>query len=333
MPFTYCPLIRTKTGETTALRHLPTASRPRIFPVFQMTGKPPANFAASLIRAWSGSGISLDGQYNFGITGLTTDFQNLFRTLTNGGVSVVPSLEVDAPAPYAQAVQGLVAGARRRVVVRANLAHLSRATQWAQTLGFSTGDCDLLVYAGHVSDLGVDVYESVVVNLLTAAFPAARIPWRSIILCSSAAPKNMGTLNFGRNVVPRLDWELWTRVQRQVRFPLQYSDCAAGHPDLDEPPGVAMARATVSVRYTVDDNWIVLKGRQQGGVGGQPMATQYRSHAQTLAGDPQFGQLAGCWGDTRIQQIAAGSTTSGNRTSWVEIAANRHFSLVIDRLP
>jgi hypothetical protein len=157
--------------------------------------------------------------------------------------------------------------------------------------------------------------------------------WRSITLASSAAPRDYTALPIGRSDIPRLDWQLWQAASRQVQFQLDYGDYGIAHPDLTEPPGIAMVRASVSVRYTIDDFWIVLKGQATTGPRGQPMDRQYRAHARTLVADRQFNRLANCWGDQRIQQIAAQTTGAGNRTTWVSIGANRHLSLVADRLP
>lgn len=63
------------------------------------------------------------------------------------------------------------------------------------------------------------------------------------------------------------------------------------------------------------------------------MPQQYLSHAAHYVADPQFGQLPGCWADTRIQQINSGAIRPGNRQSWSEIAINRHIEMVVSQLP
>ena len=93
-----------------------------------------------------------------------------------------------------------------------------------------------------------------------------------------------------------------------------------------------MTRASVSVRYTVDNDWIVVKGNPTTGARGRPMPEQFRAHAQILIDEQGFGNLNGCWGDQRIEQIAAGESRPGSRTTWVEIGVNRHLSLVANRL-
>ena len=150
---------------------------------------------------------------------------------------------------------------------------------------------------------------------------------------SSAAPKNYGGLPVGRNTVDRLDWRLWSVIQRTFSRSLDYGDFCVMHPDLTEPPGIAMARASVSARYTVDDEWIIYKGTSTTGARGQPMHDQYLSHASSLVAEGHFGGLTNCYGDQRIQHIAAGLTSPGNRTVWVEISLSRHICFILDRLP
>jgi len=137
----------------------------------------------------------------------------------------------------------------------------------------------------------------------------------------------------GRHLVPRRDWLLWQHVNAALPFDIHYSDCGHVHASLEEPPGAAMARATISVRYAIDDNWIVRKGHPIAGPNGQDMTMQYRGHAQALMTEAQFNSLAGCWADAQITNYAAGPGGAGGRTEWAAIGMNRHLSLVADRLP
>lgn len=161
----------------------------------------------------------------------------------------------------------------------------------------------------------------------------ANNPYRSVTLAAAAAPKDHGDLPRGPSDVPRRDWALWQAVRSNVPFQLDYADYLVGHPDLTEPPGVAMASATVSARYTTASDWLIIKGRPQGGAQGQPMHQQYRAHAAHYVADQRFGGLPHCWGDDRIAQINTATSTPGNRQSWAAIAANRHISMVVAQLP
>jgi hypothetical protein len=219
-------------------------------------------------------------------------------------------------------------------MVRARLVDLDTLDSWISGHGWTHQDIDLVIDAGHVGSYDPKLFELVVQTAIEKHLHPIK-PWRSICLAGAAAPLDMTGLPPGLSIVPRRDWALWRTVATHNPFNMHYGDYGISHPDLTEPPPLAMTRATVSVRYTTEDDWIVLKGKPMAGAKGQPMPILYRAHAKKLAGDPRFNGLSNrCWGDTRIEQISSsGSGPAGNRTSWVAIGVNRHLSLVAARLP
>jgi hypothetical protein len=251
--------------------------------------------------------------------------------LRHAGVLAIPSIECDADSRYISAAQRYVTGNHPYFVIKASLGQLASLPGFIKNHGWDAGNIDLIITAGHIADYPSG-FEKYVVHELKQHFPN-KGPWRTVTLASSAAPKDYSRLQVGRNDVPRLDWQLWQHVHANFDFQLDYGDYGIAHPDLDEPPGVAMIRASVSVRYAIEDNWIVLKGNPTTGAKGQAMATQYLRHAKALHADQQFDGITGCTGDQRITQIAGQSISSGSRTTWVEIGVNRHVSLVANRLP
>lgn len=334
MPKRYLPLLRSKAGEAVALENLAASAKRRLFPIIHVTGSsPPAGFGPRVSAAWAGLPISLDGLHNFGVTNSAQTFTSLFAELGRGRAAVIPSVECNSPQTYVSIVQRLVNRYAPGIVIKCSLRQLAGAAAWATAQGWRTTDADLVVNAGHVADYDPDLFEGLVLHAIgqTLQNPTR---WRTVTLASSAAPRDYTALPLGRSDIPRLDWQVWQAVSNSVQFQLDYGDFGTAHPDLTEPPGIAMVRASVSVRYTVDNHWIVLKGHATSGPRGQPMDRQYRAHARVLVGDPQFDQLAGgCWADQRIQQIATQTTRAGNRTTWVSIGVNRHLSFVADRLP
>src|SRR5260370_35766414 len=90
MPFIYRPMLKTKSGEATALLNLTPVEKDRIAPVFHVAETPPATFAARMAAAWAGRSCFLDGAFNFNGSGTATDFDNAFSALGAGGVPVVP---------------------------------------------------------------------------------------------------------------------------------------------------------------------------------------------------------------------------------------------------
>lgn len=156
--------------------------------------------------------------------------------------------------------------------------------------------------------------------------------WRSFVLASGAFPTDLAAMSIGQNLVPRHDWHLWRHVcgHAPARDPI-FADYTTRHPDLPDDFDPALINMSASVRYTDDDNWLVLRGRgvrTQGGGGFQ----QYRGHAQNLIRMAEYCGATFSWGDQRIQEIATGTTTAGNSETWVSIAINHHIEFAVDQI-
>lgn len=338
MPYRYLPMLRSKAGEAVALQHLSAVAKQRAFPVIHLTVPTKAGFLQKLIGAWSGRSLAVDGTWNFGQTGSTAALAATVAALRAANVAALPCIEVDASAAYLAAVHTALAQAPGLgVVVKVRLNQIAQLTAWITAQGWPFQSIDLIVEAGYIPAVGHGVLNQVVINAINGI---SGHPWRTITLSSSAAPRDFGSLVLGPNLVDRLDWLLWQSVSPLVSVALDYADYGTSHPDMTEAPGFAVANATVSVKYTLDNHWLMVKGYPTRGRTGQPMAGQYQGHAVAVRSHPSFGGVPNCWADNRITQIASGMLlpsgrpiTSGSRTSWVEIGMNRHLSLVSDRLP
>lgn len=333
MPYRYVPMLRSKSGEVTALEHLPVQARQRLLPIMHLVARPPTTFVQRLAAVWDQE-VGIDGLFNLSITGSVQPFTGAIAALRQAGVTALPSVDAaDAVPSYVQAVQRLVTTRYPNLIVKAPLRLLPTIETWVRGNGWQPAHVDLVASVGHVPELPED-FGGYVGQRIDTSLPNPS-SWRSVTLASSSAPKDYSALAPGRNVIPRLCWRLWQNVRQVVNgFQLDYGDYAIAHPDLSEPPGVAMVRASVSVRYAIDSDWVVLKGRSTTGPSGQTMASQYTRHAQALQAEPQFNRVPGCWGDQRILSIASGQAAgSGSRQSWIEIGVNRHLTLVAHQLP
>jgi Beta protein len=336
MPHRYLPMLRSRAGETVALNNLTGTAKNRMMPVFHLVHKPPNNFGAAIIAAWGGRRLALDGTFQTNTTGTVQGFTLIFDQIGRTGlnkVRIIPCIEHGTVGQYLTAVRNVYGRYAPGLVVKAKLNQPQAVQGWVRAQGWALNETDLVVTLGEIATLDPATLVPAVTTTITTHI-ASPPPWRSITLSSSAAPKDYGGLPLGRTDVPRLDWQVWQGVvASQPPFQIDYADYSTISPELTDPPGYVMPKATVSVRYTIDDFWIILKGRATTGRHGQPMLAQYRAHARTLVADPNFGGLVGCWADGRIQQIAAGAHSAGGRPQWAGYAANRHLSFIADRLP
>ncbi|MEX1181162.1 MAG: beta family protein [Cucumibacter sp.] len=332
MPLTYRPVLKSKSGEATALQHLSNAAKQRTTPLVVMVARPPATFADRIGDAWEGLPFALDGRFNADATGSTSAFKSMFETLGKAGVLVAPCVSQRADAAYLSAVNAAIGKYAGGLVVKSTLADLPAVTEWVHGQGWAVENVDLVVTFGDIASLPSDAFQKLSAQELTNHVNHDH-GWRSVTATASSAPKDHGGLATGRNVIPRREWALWKHLSSAFGSELDYGDTGHVHPSLEEPPGYVMARATVSARYTVDDEWVILKGRSTQGQHGKPMPTQYQGHAKALFKESQFGGLTNCWGDQQIEAIAKGAPKAGNRTTWASISMNRHIELVADRLP
>lgn len=330
MSVRYLPMLKTKAGEITSLENLVPATKDRILPVFHVTNTVSPRFAPALGLVWANRALAVDGLFSFNASSSTATFNAAVRALRHHGVDAYPSIATDADPRLVAAASALVGP--QGLLVRTSLANLPQAAAWIHSHGWAATDVDLLINVGHIAAMPIALLAPMISSTIAQCL-GPQSPYRSVTLAAAAAPKDHGDLPRGRSDVPRADWALWQAVAPTVPFQLDYADYCTGHPDLTEPPGVAMASATVSARYTGLADWLIVKGRATRGAHGIPMPQQYRSHATHYVADPQFGQLPGCWADGRIQQIQAGTVTPGNRQSWSEIAINRHIEMAVSQLP
>jgi hypothetical protein len=329
--YRYLPMLRSKAGEGTALSNLTDAAKDRMMPVIHLVHEPPRTFGDVAAAAWANRPMALDGTFQTFTVGSTTGFTQIFNTLGKGGVQVMPSIDYGAAGPYLAAVQKARSKFTPGVLVKAKPNQLHDVANWTTAQGWPANEVDLVVFLTEIGGYDPDMLSPLVAKAISDNVPAPA-KWRSLTLSSSAAPKDMGELSAGQNTVRRLDWRVWNDVVAAVPS-IDYADFSTITPDLTDPPGYVMARATVSVRYTIDDYWLVLKGKSTTGKSGQPMTTQYRAHAKTLKAHPAFGGLTGCWGDDRIDQIAGGAVKAGGRPQWASYTASRHLSFIADRWP
>jgi hypothetical protein len=314
------------------LAELSIAAQTKVLPLIEMTRAVPATFVPKAAAQLAGRRLVLSGSYRYQVTGDATGYLHLFNALGNSQISVIPSTPIHANPGYLAVLQPLVGTYGSGIVVTISLVDLPAASAWIAAQGWAPSDVDLLIKVGDVAQYDPLQFSQYVTHALQANLASGQ-PWRSVALNAHAAPIDHSNLPPGRTLVPRRDWQLWAATAPQLAFQLDYSDWGHVHASMEEVPGFAMANATVSVRYAIDDYWIVRKGTQISGPHGQPMSVQYRNHAIALAAEPAFNSVSNCWGDGRVQHYATTAGGTGGRSQWAALLLNRHMSLVADRLP
>jgi hypothetical protein len=82
------------------------------------------------------------------------------------------------------------------------------------------------------------------------------------------------------------------------------------------------------IRYSTDDNWLLVKGRNVRDHGYE----QFNDLSRLLVANPAFKGPEFSWGDKYIAACAADKERPGNATTWRKVGTNHHITLVADQL-
>lgn len=149
-------------------------------------------------------------------------------------------------------------------------------------------------------------------TLAASAFPSA----------TPASPSGPGSVVR----VPRSEWTLFQRVvARRPGTDLNFGDYGIENPDFEPTPN---ARAVSNLRYTIDSEWMFIKGKlvTKGG------ASYFRDVCRILYAMPEYQGSMFSWGDQIISQCGAGAGGTGNATTWRQIAITHHITFVLEQL-
>jgi len=192
-------------------------------------------------------------------------------------------------------------------------------------LRITRGEVDLVLDVGAVDgELGVRAGSRLLGDAIREL--AEIDAWRTIISASGAFPADLSGLQPWTMGEPaRYDAALFDHLRQRRRIPRipTYGDYAVAHPFL--PTGPAFPPAP-SLRYTVADKWLTLKGRRNDPRGHD----QFYDICDMVAGHPEFVGVALGLADARI--AASRQEGPGNASTWREIGTTHHLDYVVQRL-
>ena len=88
-----------------------------------------------------------------------------------------------------------------------------------------------------------------------------------------------------------------------------------------------MMRMSAALRYTLDDGYLIVKGRNTRDHGME----QVRDLCKTLMDSGSYYGKEFSWGDNWIHECAGGAST-GNATSWRKVGLTHHLAVVLRQL-
>ena len=86
---------------------------------------------------------------------------------------------------------------------------------------------------------------------------------------------------------------------------------------------------SANIRYTVQNDWLVLRGKSvQGPLG----YDQYHKLCESLISLAEYSGSDFSWGDKRIELCAKREVGPGNATTWRMVGTSHHIAYVLEQL-
>lgn len=160
--------------------------------------------------------------------------------------------------------------------------------------------------------------------------------WRGFIFAAGAFPEDLSKCKFDEaTLIPRLDWKQWLQHNHGngiSRIPT-FADYTIRNPIYKESD--QFYAPTTSIRYTLEDDWMIMKGKRQD-------FKLYLVNAKLLAGDSDhFSGEAFSAGDKYIAEKARHYDEyiknpkikgTGGSEDWIYVGINHHLTLTAHQL-
>jgi hypothetical protein len=350
----YVPILKGRLGEYGALQEMSPEAKMRVTPVIEVPPIP-WDFAEDkpsktidrhlrdvgkrLEQAWgTESPIFVDllwiaqaERMESGAHPLT----HVFSTAREKGLQLIPVTGLLRENEYQAACRDIVSRDSRGICLRLQREDFDETQDLAEQvsvllndLGVSSSATDLIL---DLRALGPTEGSS-----FAAAVPAfiRSIPrladWRSFTLAATAFPENLiGLPPLEVSRIDRLEWILWRHLISRVgrlRLPA-FGDYGIAHVQPSEVDPRLM-RPSASIRYTTEDAWLILKGRNLRDHGYE----QFHEVCRFLVRQPEFAGPEFSWGDRYIDGCANELVGTGNLTTWRKVGTSHHIATVTRQL-
>ena len=148
--------------------------------------------------------------------------------------------------------------------------------------------------------------------------------WRTLTVLAGSFPEDLSRLAPGTtNRIQRFEWQQWQSLASWPGRRPAFGDYAIQHVVFREP--VAVPNFSASVRYTIEDEYFVLRGEGVLNEDG-PGYGQWNAWAALLIDRPEFFGTEFSAGDRYIAERATDWRKSGSAQSWLQAGFSHHLT-------
>ncbi len=343
-PNHYVPILKVKAGEKKALRSIAARWRPMITPLLEIVEwkkdkkesitdhlKTAFKDLSDSVRPYTRCFLDAREIESEGTKAVAEAFEKadsegmVFTPVT--GITRVDGVS----AALSSAANGVALRLTRREFEEGQIPLLLPA--FLSRHGLVPGGVDLIVDLGSVEEM---VSEGVAA--LTSSF-LAETPdhgsWRTLTVTASAFPKALGGVKgSSHGFLERSEWKAWRDTLyasrgRLTRLPA-FGDCGIQHPSGVEGFDFKTMQGSASIRYTLPDSWLIVKGR---GTRKVSPSKQFPGLADQLVNGHLKAHFAGsahCTGCTGVAAAADGAEKLGSLTVWRWLGTTHHITRAVD---
>ncbi|WOF43876.1 beta family protein [Sphingopyxis indica] len=348
----YVPALKWRQGEYQALLRLSDAQKLRVVPLIEIT--PPefdfelwvpkktidehlATFATRLKAKWGPRPALLDCglvEPAMRMADGTHPLSYLYDRAATLGANLIPVTNFERDADYQRAVCEIDAVGGTGAALRCGIEDMLDP-EFDKTLDGLLGEIEINISAlDIILDLRSPAFEpqadlvAIVISALSGASAASEC--RSITLIATSFPDSMGAVTPPLQFWPRREWLLYKAVRAALPAGFRtpgfgdYAIAGAEFAQMD----MRVVKPSATIRYAVDDGWLIAKGvnvRDNG-------FAQCRTLSGSITTSPSYLGISHSAGSAYIDGCRAGTEKTGNLTTWRWVGTNHHIAKVVSDL-
>lgn len=338
----YLPILRGKKGEYDALKELDTDLKSKLLPLIEIpniawdfvkeqpattTIKQIESSVKSIIKSWDKDYQFMVDAYLLEEDGTSNVINEIISKLHKEGFSPIPVLRVGLDDNYIS------------ILVRTNYICVRICNQDLEdfdinaeieriknVLNIGYENIYILLDMGAVDEKNIQMAKLFSVNLINNIHNIEK--YLDVFLSLTSFPVNLSSCaSNSTSTIKRVETLLHTHLhlisEKLSKVP-KYSDYCISNPDVEEVDPRLMSMGA-AIRYTTKDYWHIFKGGAIKKYGFE----QYYELSEDVIKSPVYSGQDFSWGDKQIYEKATRKKSSGNATTWRQIATNHHITFMI----
>lgn len=356
----YIPILKWKPAERVALEKLSVEEKKYVTPLIQLVMPSPKTpkkgekektrdeqweeiimsfklkipkVPEEILRSWGKDPIMIDLNLIYTPSLKIKGFNEILMIGESLGIFLIPVINLSSDGETIKTVSSLVKKYKRGLclrLVRSDFIDMSKLSEallsFIKLNSLSEKEVDLLI---DLKDDDKNEY-SKFINL-TQQIPSL-LNWRTLIFASGAFPVDLTTCKVNEEkYITRLDWKNWTsQINSKVlqRYP-SFADYTIQHPIYKE--SVRFFSPSASIRYTLEDSWLILRGRRGKSV-------YYLAYANLLSQSEKYKNVfrgaSFSFGDAYVVEKGKDlkSKHPGGAKDWLTAGINHHLACTIEQI-